>query len=277
MSPNVGSDRRAANARSCAPLSAASQTSFGRTGARLQQIERRLQCGDVDDGEPRGHTREPVDDDRWVHADRPAAGLDGDEPVPRRARGRRIDHRFERLLLARAGRRDEDRGTEDRSGDVKPGAGHGRDGRIGRAQSVDRQIDDRALPTGRGRGHGAQRDVDRPCRFRRRSFPDVVLDASRHVGRLGQAEPDQMSSGVAWGQRRARASVELLLEGDLVPRAIGTGDHGRGLKALQTRAVELECRRVGPKRGAEHRLGRPSIAEPSREGFAPNASRHPWR
>ena len=47
----------------------------------------------------------------------------------------------------------------------------------------------------------AQHDVDRPGRLGRRSFTDVVLDASRYVGRLRQAEPDQLSPGVARCQR----------------------------------------------------------------------------
>ena len=78
-----------------------------------------------------------------------------------------------------------------------------------------------------------------------------MFDSRRYVGGLRQAETDQLSPGIARGQFGANTAVELLVESDLVPRTVDSGDDRRRVQALEAGAVELDRRGVGRQRRAQ--------------------------
>src|SRR4051794_6718288 len=71
-----------------------------------------------------------------------------------------------------------------------------------------------------------------------------MLDLGGYVRWLGEPEADELAACVALCQLRARPTRQLLVEGDLVPRAVRPLDHCGRVQARHPCAVELDRRRV---------------------------------
>ena len=177
-------------------------------------------------------------------------------PLIARSSSRWVDHRVQRLILARAGRSHEDCDAEQRAGDPHRRIRLSLHHCVGRPKSVDLQVDRRGAAVGSCCLDVAEHDVDRPGSLGCSALADVVFDPRRDVGRLREAEPDQLSPCVARCQVGANAAVELLVEGDLVPRTVDSVNDRRRVQALEAGAVELDRRGVGRQRRAEWRRRR---------------------
>ena len=135
---------------------------------------------------------------------------------------------------------------------------------IGRVKPVELQVNGIGLPVGSRRHNVCEDDIDRPGFFGGGPLTDVMFDPRRDIGRLRQAETDQLSPSVTGRQRGANASSELLVQCDLVPRTVHSGNHRRSMQTFEAGPVELDRYRVCRQARAQRQAGFPA---PDRSGY----------
>ena len=118
-------------------------------------------------------------------------------------------------------------------------------------QTIGLQPDGARPPVGCSSPHLLHDDINWPRGHRGVGFADVMLDPSRDVGRLSNSEADELAARIARCQCGSHSPVELIVQRQLVPCAVDSGDHRGDVQLVESRTGELDGDRILGDRGSE--------------------------